>query len=200
MQGKLPILEDQLVELAFKKTEEPGAKDIIDGVPSAFMQKKKDILEVKEKLKNPNKVSSFQEYIQLFLEDKGFPAEEELIQYGLERDLIRTIIFDPIYILEIPPLKIANLSKRLRLSLESAKLLIKRTCEIISIKPSTRGVMARYSPRNGLDEKDISMKRGVQELMLKASQRRPLKSDQSKIPPQLLEQFLLEFEKAYLEK
>lgn len=200
MLGKLPILEDQLVKLAFKKIEESDTKDITDEALSTFMQKKNNVLEIRNKLKNPDKVSSFQEYIQLFLEDKGFPGEEELIQYGIERDIISTIISDPIYILEIPPSKIANLSKRLLLSLESAKLLIKRTCEIISIKPSTRGVMARYSPRNGLDEKDISMKRGVQELMLKASQRRPLKSDQSKIPPQLLVQFLLEFEKAYLEK
>jgi hypothetical protein len=157
------------------------------------------LLAQREKLKNLESINTFGEYLRLFLDENEVSPSDVSKSTGIEYYKIVAVIQDTIPLLNIAPQLLSKLSKRVGLSLENSKSLIIKTLSLLEINPSTKEAMARYAPREGLEHKSKSMKDGTNELLMKASQKKPFSSQKNIAPKEEIEKYLNEYEKYFLQ-
>ena len=78
-------------------------------------------------------------------------------------------------------------------------ILLRKTFQLASLEIATSHAMARYSPKTE-EKKSTSMKKGVQELLLKASAKKPFKKQTDTLVTSQIESYLQLFQESYLEQ
>jgi hypothetical protein len=156
-----------------------------------------DDLERQKKLEEPDSLNSFGDYLKLFLEQNEIALSNAESDYGINKQMLVGIMDNRIPLTVVDPVVLAKLSKGVHLQLVSAVILIEKSLKLYLLDPSRKGAMARYSSKQGLDQKDRSMKDGVAELMMKAAERKSFNTEQQKVIDGDLSKFLEEFKQAF---
>lgn len=197
---KLPVLESRLLDEMEKEARsnldnqfEPDKRELLD----LLRRERESTLARRERLGNLNSFNSFGEYLRLLLEELGINVSEAARKFQVEERFLDELLQSQVAIINIAPDKLARVSKRCSLEIGQAKQLIRKTATLGAMGSPEQGANARYSPRSGLEEKDKSMSDGVKELLFKASQKRPFQSKLDKRVLLMLEDYLVQFEKAY---
>ena len=137
----------------------------------------KRLVEIKKRklfVENPLNANSIYEYIALYFQE--YPEK----RFSLFRDkIINQEAFSKIEkkilkVTDIKPSVMAKVCQHISLNINDAIELIKRTIQLNLIGNSTANSMARHSYNKGLKEKDASMAKGLNELLLKASKNKPI--------------------------
>lgn len=137
----------------------------------------KRLAEIKKRkfvIENPLNTNSIYEYITLYFQeypDKRLPLFHDKT---ISPDVLSKIEKKLLKVRDIKPSIMAKICQHISLNINDAIELIKRTIQLNFIGNSTVNSMARHSYNSGLKEKDASMAKGLNELLLKASKNKPI--------------------------
>jgi len=197
LKGKLKALEAFLLDRIFIRSQAEVRFD--------YSTKKADLVKIlqedldrKRMLENPDSLNSFGDYLRIFLELNGISLSAAASDNGIDQQTLQRIIDNRIPLTTLQPIVLAKLSRNVNLRLTPAIALIEKSLKLYSFSPTSKGAMARYSPKDGLEQKDKSMRNGVAELMIRASELKPFESKQLVVSNGELKKFLEEFKKAFL--
>jgi hypothetical protein len=196
LKGKLKALEGFLLERIFIRSQAE--------VKVEYSKKKAELvkilqgdLERKRMLENPDSLNSFGDYLRIFLELNGISLSAAASNNGIDQQTLERIIDNRIPLTALQPIVLARLSRNTNLAMTPAIVLIEKSLKLYSFSPSSKGAMARYSPKDGLDQKDKSMRNGAAELLIRASESKPFESKQLVVSNRELKRFLEEFKQAF---
>jgi hypothetical protein len=147
-------------------------------------------------ISEPKHATSLYDYIIVFL--KEYPEKRKEISFALPNDTkaLYGIEKKIIKIIDINPASLAMICKKIALSLQDAVNLTQKTIQLDNIGNSTANSMARYSYKNGLEEKGESMQKGLNELLLKANANKPLTTS-TKTNSSIVSRYIEEFKEKY---
>jgi len=132
-------------------------------------RKLKEVKKRRDIILKPKHATSLYDYIIAFF--KEYPEKRKEVSFALPGDkkTLYGIEKKNIRIIDINPALLAMICKKIALSLQDAVDLTQKTIQLDNIGNSTASSMARYSYKNGLEEKGESMQKGLNELLLKAN-------------------------------
>lgn len=197
LKGKLKTLELLLLDRIFTRSQEE-VQVKYDSKKGDLVKALQDDLERQSKMEDPSALNSFGDYLRLFLEQNRISLSNASSGTNLDNITLKGVIENRILLSTIPPESLAKLSKNIHLPLDSASNLIEKSLRLFALDPTTKGAMARYSPNQGMDHKERSMKDGVSELMMRAAERRPFNSATPMPSSEEVKHFLDAFKKAFL--
>ena len=137
----------------------------------------KRLSEIKKRklfIENPLNVNSIYEYIALYFEEYPEKRLSLLRDKIISQEALSKIEKKILKVIDVKPFVMAKVCQHVSLNINDAIELIKRTIQLNFIGTSTVNSMARHSYNNGLKEKDASMAKGLNELLLKASKNKPI--------------------------
>lgn len=192
----MKTLESFLLDRIFVRSQ---AKDLVEfnTKKSELVKELQEDLERDRKLQEPASLNSFGDYLRLFLEQNGISLSNAASDYGIDKETLVSIMDNRIPLTVLEPVVLARLSRNVHLHLAAAVVLIGKSLKLYALDPSSKGAMARYSSKEGIDQKDKSMKDGVAELMMKAAERKPFNLEQQIVSNGELKKFLDEFKLAF---
>lgn len=202
LHDKLGDIEEILVEEIWKKIQDSSAletDDINEKILGHVLKASQEVRDRRQKLGSPSRLNTFGDYIKLFLEEHPDVQKSILSLVGFDSKSLGDVEKNAVSLSSIPAKKLAAFCKAVALDLRSAKTLIEKSIKLYELNPTVSPAMARYSYKDGKGEKDKSMKAGVAELLLKANQRKPINTDDTKDIEAKSKAYISEFEKAYLE-
>jgi len=196
LKGKLKSLEAFLLDRIFLRSQAEVQVEY-NTKKSELVKVLQEDLEREKKLEEPASLNSFGDYLRLFLEHNGMTLSNAASDYGIDKQTLVSIIDNRVLLTVLEPVVLARLSMDVHLHLEPAIILIEKSLKLYALDPSSKGAMARYSSKEGMDTKDSSMKSGVAELMMKAAERKPFNLQQQIVSNGELKKFLDEFRQAF---
>lgn len=198
LENKLPELEKFVIENFDKDDKnELSNSDIEDRIYSRFLEKKKFFEELDLKLKSPENLNFLGEYIVLLISRNETDYENLLKKIKMDRKIFKDFLKNNVDVTKIETKKIVTLLLYFNINLPLAKNLIKKSVKLFQLNPSLSNAMARYSHKDGQNERAKSMKSGLNELLLKASEKKEFKSEKFSQTNIKVEDFLEQIEKEY---
>jgi len=198
LENKLPKLEKHIIELIENNNkDELSNSDIEEKIYQRFLEKKKYIEEMDLKLKTPENFNYLGEYIDLLISRHEIDSAELLNEVKIDRDTFKKFLKNAIDLTIIDINKLVKLCIYFKIKLSVTLDLLRKSLKLFKINPTPTNAMARYSYRDGKEERSISMKKGLNELIIKASEQTPFKSEEKVSTNIDVKQFLLKFEEEY---
>ena len=161
---------------------------------NSFLNKVGAIYGEEESLKRLSKANEFStigDYISAFSKAFQYQSREILTSIGINSADANAILNNTKPITSFSIKQVTRLCQELRLSYQNAEALIRNSVASYNLSPLITGGMARYDVKKGADQKDESMKRGLTELLLKASQKKPILVSNKVITDEELNTYLL---------
>lgn len=196
LKDKLKTLEALLLDRIFTRSQEEVRVEYNEKKGELVKVLQED-LERQSKLQDPSSFNSFGDYLKLFLEQNRISLSTAAWEYGLDKETFNNVMENRIPLTEVSPRTLAKLSKNIQLALGSAVMLIEKSLKLYALSPSSKGAMARYSSKQGMDKKTQSMKHGVAELMMRAVEQKPFSSKQHTMSDGAIRSFLEDFKRAF---
>lgn len=200
LENRLPELESRLVENIFNTTPEEHLEE-----NSSKLNHFLEAVHVASKSSShsnestsPEHFHSLGEYIKDVTRKEGRKPQDIFLSIGFSSETAIEILDNRKPVVSFPANEIASLCFHIGLGLQSSKTLLVKSISTYYFAPLVQGGMARYSPTGELEQKELSMKRGMEELLLKASEARPFHSVKFPIAANALESYLQEFEKSFV--
>lgn len=198
LENKLPKLEKHIIEhIESKNTDELSNSDIEEKIYQRFLEKKKYFEEMDLKLKTPENFNYLGEYIDLLISRYEIDSTELLNEVKIDRDTFKKILKNAMDLTVIDINKLVKLCIYFKINLTVTLELLSKSLKLFKINPTPAYAMARYSYRDGKEERSISMRKGLNELIIKASEQVPFKSEERVSTNIDVTQFLLKFEEEY---
>lgn len=198
LKNKLPELEKYIIgNFDEDDKNDLSNSDIENRIYSKFLEKKKFFEELDLRLKTPENFNFLGEYVYLLISRNETDYENLLREIKIDRDTFKNFLKNNIDITKIEIKKIVTLLLYFKISLPIANNLIKKSVKLFQINPSLSNAMARYSHKDGQNERTKSMKSGLNELLLKASEKKEFKSENLNQTSIKLENFLEQIKKEY---
>jgi hypothetical protein len=203
MKGELKELDEFLANKIEQLPEIEESKDFLDAKKKTEEALVKRYLEIRERiqlLENPVTLNTIGDYLSIFLQCKKLSLSDLCGHVKISEDVIRPLTHTPSSdLLNIAPNILAKVCQAIDLTLENALILLRKTFQLASLEIATSHAMARYSPKTD-EKKSSSMKKGVQELLLKASANKPFKKQIDALITSQIETYLQSFQESYLEQ
>lgn len=149
------------------------------------------------KLENPESLNSFWDYLRLLIESNKVTLESLADGLNVNSGKLNDFLSNRANLMDADPINLSSICRSFGLTLNVAKSLIEKTVKLPVISKLQGGEMARYAYNGNADNKDKSMNSGAQELLLKASKKKPLKIESQVTESDDFKLFLAKFEAAY---
>lgn len=174
LKGDLKKLEDIIINDANKHAlpETEGNRENKKKLIELLYSEREKTIQRKNKLAHPQTFNHFGDYVKNYLEDTQLSSFQFALTFKFDITDIDKIIKNTTDLTSFAPDKIAKLIKGIRLNLNDAKILISKSIDLLTFKPTFKKVFARYNPKEGQELKDRSMDDGLNELLLKANKRK----------------------------
>ncbi len=198
LENKLPNFEKYIIDNLESFQSEDSDDDLKARIYSRFLEKKKYFEEIDHKLKVPENLNFIGEYVNFLMIKNEIEYSDINKKIKIDYNTFTNFLKNKIDLTLINIETHVALARFFNISLTTAKILLKKSIKLYQINPNVSNAMARYSYKDGQNERTKSMKMGLDELLLKASDAKPFKSENESNIEINLNQFLIDFEKEYI--
>ncbi len=188
-------LIDYLTQLNDDQIDENSLSVKEDEIILKLEKEAENIKKRKSIILNPKNAIHLYEYISAYFKEYPEKKQTLLSRLSFKRDIVYKIEKKTIKIKDINPSLLAIICQSVSLNINDAIELIKQSIKLNVIGNSTANSMARYSYNKDLGDKDRSMQKGLNELLLKANNNLVVNSANN--TDRLIDEYIENFKKNY---